>query len=184
MRILDLAFSFCLAFPVFAHAGEFMLESPDVGPQAPIINKHVFKGFGCSGDNISPALAWKNAPAGTKSFAVTVYDPDAPTGSGWWHWVMVNIPAEITSLPQGAGDPASGKAPRGAIQVRTDFGAPGYGGPCPPVGHGDHRYVFTVHALKVDKLDLPADATAALVGFNLHFNTLAKASFTAKYGRK
>jgi Raf kinase inhibitor-like YbhB/YbcL family protein len=184
MRMKFLALAAGLALPLLANAAGFTLESPDVGPKAPIANQHVFKGFGCEGENISPALAWKNAPAGTKSFAITVYDPDAPTGSGWWHWVVANIPADTASLPQGAGDATGSKLPKGAVQIRTDFGAPGYGGPCPPVGHGDHRYVFTVHALKVDKLDLPDGASPALVGFNLHFNTLAKASLTAKYGRK
>ena len=110
---------------------------------------------------MSPALAWKNPPAGTKGYAVTVYDPDAPTGSGWWHWVVYNIPATVTSLPVGAGDRGGAKLPAGALQGRTDFGTAGWGGPCPPKGDKPHRYVFTVHALKTDKLDVPADATAA-----------------------
>jgi hypothetical protein len=146
----------------------------------------VFKGFGCEGDNLSPALEWKNPPAGTKSFVVTVYDPDAPTGSGWWHWVMFNIPADVMKLEQGAGDPAAGKVPAGAVQSRTDFGKPGYGGPCPPQGPSlkkPHRYVFTVHALKVDKLDLDESASGALVGFMANANSLGKASFTGRYGR-
>ena len=167
-----------------ALAGGFTLNSPDVGPKAPIAHKHVFKGFGCEGENVSPALAWSGAPKDTKSFALMVYDPDAPTGSGWWHWVMFNIPADAKDLPQGAGDPAAGKAPKGAVQGRTDFGKPGWGGPCPPVGHGPHRYVFTLHALKADKLDLPEDATAALVGYMVNANSIGKASFTAKYERR
>ena len=167
-----------------ALAGGFALSSPDVGPKAPIANKHVFKGFGCEGENVSPALAWSGAPKDTKSFALMVYDPDAPTGSGWWHWVMFNIPADAKDLPQGAGDPAAGKAPKGTVQGRTDFGKPGWGGPCPPVGHGPHRYVFTLHALKADKLDLPEDATAALVGYMVNANSIGKASFTAKYERR
>ena len=123
------------------------------------------------------------APAGTRSFAVTAYDPDAPTGSGWWHWVIYNIPASATGLPAGAGDPSKGLAPAGSVQGNTDFGAPGYGGPCPPEGHGRHRYVFTVYALKTDRLDLPANATAAMVGFNLNGNMLAKATRTGIYSR-
>jgi Raf kinase inhibitor-like YbhB/YbcL family protein len=181
-RILMIA-SACL-LPMAAQAAGFKLESPDVGAKAPIADKHVFKGFGCDGGNVSPALSWSNAPKDTKSFALTVYDPDAPTGSGWWHWVMIDIPAAATDLAQGAGDPAAGKAPQGARQMRTDFGQPGWGGPCPPQGDKPHRYIFTVHALKVDKLDVPQDATAALVGFMIHANELGKASLTAKYGRK
>lgn len=174
--------SLTLAVPT-AHAGGFALESPDVGSKAPIADKHVFKGFGCAGGNVSPQLAWKDAPAGTKSFALTVYDPDAPTGSGWWHWLMIDIPADAKGLPQGAGDPAKGLAPAGARQMRTDFGAPGWGGPCPPQGDKPHRYVFTLHALKVDRLEVPADATAALVGFMINANRIGKAEFTARYGR-
>jgi Raf kinase inhibitor-like YbhB/YbcL family protein len=172
-----------LLLPFAAHAGSFTLTSPDVSPKAPIPNKHVFKGFGCEGENVSPALVWKDAPAGTKSFALTVYDPDAPTGSGWWHWVMINIPADATGLPQGAGDPAVGKAPKDAIQVRTDFGKTGWGGPCPPVGAKAHRYIFTLHALKIEKIEIPQDATAALAGFMINANTLSRVSFVAKYGR-
>jgi Raf kinase inhibitor-like YbhB/YbcL family protein len=165
-------------------AGKFALESAEIKANAKIAEKHVYKGFGCDGGNVSPSLHWKNAPAGTKSFAVTVYDPDAPTGSGWWHWVVFNLPADVVTLPLGAGDPASGKAPRGAIQSVTDFGAPGYGGPCPPQGDKPHRYVFTVHALKADRLDLDARAMPALVGFMINAERIGKASFTATYGRK
>ena len=164
-------------------AGTFTLESAELKPGATIAQKHVFKGFGCEGANVSPSLKWSNAPAGTKSFAFTVYDPDAPTGSGWWHWIMFNIPANVTSLPAGAGDPGAGKSPSGAVQSRTDFGKPGYGGPCPPKGDKPHRYIFTVYALKVEKIDADADASGALVGFMLNTNELGKASFTAKYGR-
>ncbi len=138
--------------------------------------------LGCSGQNVSPELSWKNAPKGTKSYVLTVYDPDAPTGSGWWHWVVYDIPATTKELPEGAG---SGKAalPEGAKQGRTDFGAPGFGGPCPPPGK-PHRYVFTLYALKTDKLDVPADASPALIGFMTRTNALANAKLTATYGRK
>jgi Raf kinase inhibitor-like YbhB/YbcL family protein len=132
-------------------------------------------GFGCSGSNQSPQLAWSGAPEGTKSFALTCYDPDAPTGSGFWHWVVVNIPAGTTELSLDAGNAKSGKLPAGALQVRTDFGAPGYGGPCPPQGDHPHRYFFTIFAVGVDSLPVTADTSAAVVGFQLHFNTLAKA---------
>ena len=139
--------------------------------------------MGCTGKNVSPSLMWYGAPAGTKSFALTMYDPDAPTGSGWWHWVVYNIPASATSLAAGAGDASKKLLPAGAVQGNTDFGAPGYGGPCPPAGDKPHHYIFTLYALKTDKLDLPAGATAAYVGFNIHANELGKATFTALYGR-
>jgi len=140
-------------------------------------------GFGCEGGNVSPHLAWSGAPEGTRSFALTCFDPDAPTGSGFWHWVVVNIPPHVAELPAGAGDPQGGKLPEGALQVRTDFGAPGYGGPCPPPGHGPHRYVFTLHAVGMDTLPVTADTSAAVVGFHLNFNTLAKATLTGQFGR-
>ncbi|MCP1216216.1 kinase inhibitor [Acetobacter orientalis] len=158
----------------------FVLTSPafkngDTLPQA-----QVFNGMGQSGQNLSPALAWHGVPQGTQSFVVTVYDPDAPTGSGWWHWVVANIPANVTSLPEGAG---SGKAglPAQAVQVRTDFGQPGYGGAAPPVGR-KHHYVFTVHALDVPALDITPEASPALVGFMVHHHTLGAATLTAVYG--
>ena len=141
----------------------------------------VFKGFGCEGANQSPLLVWKNAPAGAKSFAVTVYDPDAPTGSGWWHWLAYNIPATVTQLPAGAGVVGGAGLPPGTAQGRNDFGAASFGGACPPKGSEPHRYVFTVHALKVDKMDLPADASAALIGYMIGANRIDKASLTATY---
>ena len=140
-------------------------------------------GFGCGGGNRSPHLAWTEVPAGTKSFAVTCFDPDAPTGSGFWHWVVVDVPPSVTELPLDAGNPASGKLPAGALQVRTDFGKPGYGGPCPPEGDHPHRYLFTVHAVGMEKLPVTADTSAAVVGFYLNFNTLAKASLMGLFKR-
>jgi Raf kinase inhibitor-like YbhB/YbcL family protein len=164
-------------------AAEFRLSSPVLKDKATIGNEQVFNGFGCTGANISPELIWENAPKDTKSFAVTVYDPDAPTGSGWWHWVIFNIPPSATKLPANAGKVDSGLAPKDSIQSMTDFGSPGYGGPCPPQGDKPHRYIFTVHALKVDQLPLKAEASGAMVGFYLNQNSLAKATFTATYGR-
>jgi Raf kinase inhibitor-like YbhB/YbcL family protein len=158
------------------------LTSPDIKPDATIADEQVFNSFGCSGKNISPALTWSDAPAGTKSFALSVYDPDAPTGSGFWHWVIFNIPATVTSLPKGAGDPKSATAPKGAVQSRTDFGVPGYGGPCPPKGDKPHHYQFTIFAVDIDKIDADENASAAFVGFNLHFHTLAKATLTGLWG--
>ncbi len=164
-------------------ADEFTVTSRDFKPGGRLSEAQVFKGFGCTGGNLSPDLSWKNAPAGTKSFAVSVYDPDAPTGSGWWHWLIFNIPAGVTHLPAGAGDPSKGLAPAGSVQSQTDFGSAGYGGACPPPGDKPHRYVFTVFALKAEKLDLPATASGAMIGFNLNANALARATVTALYGR-
>lgn len=172
-----------LLAPSVTLAAPFHLFSPDVKPGNKIAEKFVYQGFGCSGGNQSPALEWKNAPKDTKSFALTVYDPDAPTGSGWWHWVVVNIPAAVAALPLGAGAAGGHGLPAGSVQVRTDFGTAAYGGPCPPAGDKPHHYVFTLYALKVEKLELPPDATAALAGFMIHANALGKAQFTAKYGR-
>ena len=140
-------------------------------------------GFGCDGGNVSPQLSWSGAPAGTQGFAVSCYDPDAPTGSGFWHWFMVNIPAAVTSLPAGAGDPASGRAPRGALEIRTDFGKPGYGGPCPPPGSNVHRYIFTVHALSVPQLQVTAETSCAIVGFQVNAHTLASARLIGLFRR-
>ena len=164
-------------------AGGFTLTSPQVKEGGHIAAEQVFNGFGCTGGDISPALHWRGAPAGTKSFAVTVYDPDAPTGSGWWHWVVFNIPASVPGLVKGAGNPNSGLAPEGSIQSRTDYGIYGYGGPCPPKGDKPHRYIFTVYALKIDKLPLDKNAPAAMVGFYLHANMLGKAVLKGYYGR-
>lgn len=158
------------------------LTSPDIPGNSRLTMKEVFNSFGCTGQNVSPTLKWTGAPAGTKSFAITVYDPDAPTGSGWWHWMVYNIPATATGIPSGAGTNASA-LPAGSVQGMTDFGAKQWGGPCPPVGDKAHRYIFTVFALKTDKLDVPANATSALIGYNLNGNALAKDSFTALYGR-
>lgn len=162
-----------------AHA-EFAVSSSDFTADAPITNAHVFNGFGCEGENKSPALAWSGAPEGTKSYAVTVYDPDAPTGSGWWHWVAFNIPADVTALDTDAS--ASGM-PEGAVQSRTDFGSENYGGPCPPVGDEPHRYIVTIHALDTEKLELTPESSGALVGYMLNEHRLGKAELTATYGR-
>lgn len=166
-----------------AHAAGFTLSSPAIKAGGMVPKSFEFNGFGCAGDNKSPALKWSGAPKGTKSFAVTVYDPDAPTGSGWWHWQVINIPAEVSELAAGAGTVNSTELPKGAMQIRSDFGAPAWGGVCPPQGDRPHRYIFTVHALKTEKLDVPADATAALTGYMINANALGKASFTARYGR-
>ncbi|MAX79868.1 MAG: YbhB/YbcL family Raf kinase inhibitor-like protein [Crocinitomicaceae bacterium] len=159
----------------------FTLSSKDLGGEA--TKTQEFNGFGCSGENVSPQLSWQNAPEGTKSFAVTMYDPDAPTGSGFWHWVVFDIPANVNELVTNAGNVSLELAPEGAIQSITNYGIQGFGGPCPPEGHGLHQYIITVHALKTDKLGLDASTNPAVVGFNLWANTLAKASIVAYYQR-
>ncbi|MEZ5017076.1 MAG: YbhB/YbcL family Raf kinase inhibitor-like protein [Flavipsychrobacter sp.] len=160
----------------------FTLSSKNLGGTATTVEE--FAGFGCKGENKSPQLSWINAPEGTKSFAITMYDPDAPTGSGWWHWLVFDIPASVNELVAGAGDIALDLAPKGAVQSITDYGSKGYGGPCPPQGHGWHQYIITVHALKTDKLGVDENTNAAIVGFNIWANTIAKASIVTYYQRK
>ena len=161
---------------------KFTLTSPEFSDGATIPNAQVFKGMGFNGGNISPALAWSGAPAGSKSFALMVHDPDAPTGSGWWHWIVYNLPAGTHSLAAGAGDPHKKLLPAGAVQGRTDYGTVGYGGPAPPPGP-PHHYHFRLYALKVEKLDLPTDASAAMIGFNVRAHSLGEALLTGLYGR-
>jgi Raf kinase inhibitor-like YbhB/YbcL family protein len=185
MQKLSVVVACTLALAGAAHAGGFKLSSDDIRPNGAIADEQVFEGFGCTGKNVSPELKWSGAPAGTKSFALLVHDPDAPTGgAGWWHWVVTNIPATAAGLPKGAGKTDGSALPAGAHQVRTDFGSPGWGGPCPPVGDKPHRYNFTLHALKVDKLDLPPDASASLAGLMVGANSIGKATLTGKFGRK
>lgn len=167
------------ALSTAASAQTFTLKSNEVGGQA--TQKQFANVFGCTGENISPQLSWENPPAGTQSFAVTIYDKDAPTGSGFWHWVIFNIPADVRELKSGAGDISKGLAPKEAIQIKTDAGTPGYIGPCPPPGT-PHEYLITVFALK-SKLDLDQNATAAYVGFNLSFQVIEKASIVM-YGQR
>jgi Raf kinase inhibitor-like YbhB/YbcL family protein len=165
-----------------AKAGKFALVSPDIGQDQNMAIDQVYNGFGCTGKNISPALFWSGAPAGTQSFAIMVHDPDAPTGSGFWHWVIYNIPANATSIPTEAGDTKKKIMPAGIIQGRSDFGTYGYGGPCPPPGKV-HHYHFRIFALKVAKLDVAPDASPALIGFNVNANKLAEADLVGLYGR-
>jgi Raf kinase inhibitor-like YbhB/YbcL family protein len=153
----------------------------DYLPEVHILSKEF--GFGCAGGNQSPHLAWSGAPSETKSFAITCFDPDAPTGSGFWHWLVVSIPATVTELPLDAGNLKAGKLPAGALQTRTDLGITGYFGPCPPPNDHPHRYLFTVFAVSQETLAVTADSSAALVGFSLNFNTLAKASLMGLFKR-
>ncbi len=167
--------------PTNAPDRTFTLTSSDLGGQATELQ--LFNGSGCNGRNQSPQLSWSNAPAGTKSFVVTLFDPDAPSGSGWWHWVVFDIPADIHTLPTGAGSPGQTGLPASAVQVRNDYGAMGYGGPCPPPGHGPHAYIVTVYALGVERLGLDAQASPAMVGFCARANPLAKASLIFYHSR-
>jgi Raf kinase inhibitor-like YbhB/YbcL family protein len=178
-KLMRLLYCILAVLPLGASAQTFTLKSSELGGQA--TQHQFFNGFGCHGDNVSPELSWENAPAGTQSFAVTMYDKDAPTGSGFWHWVVFNIPASATELKSGAGDAAKGLLPAGAIQSMTDFGKAGYGGPCPPPG-SPHEYLITVYALK-SKLTLDQSASPAFVGFMLNSNLLAKASIVM-YGQQ
>ncbi|PKH57445.1 YbhB/YbcL family Raf kinase inhibitor-like protein [Shewanella sp. Choline-02u-19] len=161
-------------------AQSFALEisSTDIKEGQLMPKKFEYQGMGCNGGNVSPQLSWSDAPKETKSFAITVFDPDAPTGSGWWHWTVLNLPASTLSLPQGA----SGNLKTG-LETRIDYGKPGFGGACPPKGDGMHRYQFTVWALPEAKLELPADISPAIVGFTLNKMALDKAVLTATYVR-
>lgn len=173
MKHLFLAFAMCCC-AMSSFAQTFTLTSKDVGGQ--FTNQYMAATFGCSGSNQSPELSWTNPPEGTKSFAVTLYDQDAPTGSGFWHWVIVDIPATATGLKRGAGNTQSNAAPAGSLQSVNDTGMPGYLGPCPGEGEAPHHYVFTVYALKTEKLGTTASSTAALTGYMLGKQMLAKAS--------
>lgn len=164
---------------VSGYGNALQLTSSDIQEGRLMAKKHEFKGFGCDGENLSPALSWTDAPAGTKSFAITAYDPDAPTGSGWWHWLVIDIPSTITSLKQGV---AITELP-GSRAIRNDYGLLEFGGACPPAGHGMHRYQFTVWALPETKLMVPDNAHAALVGYMLNASALAKKTLTATYAK-
>lgn len=171
-----------MAFSTTAAADGMTLESRDIAHGEFMSKAQEFEGFGCDGGNRSPQLAWSGAPEGTKAFAVFAYDPDAPTGSGWWHWQLVNIPADVTELATGAGQPDSKAIPEGSRHMRNDYGVKGFGGACPPEGDGAHRYQFTVYALS-QPLELPEDASAALTGYMVNAYALASATIEALYKR-
>ncbi|MGX5657586.1 YbhB/YbcL family Raf kinase inhibitor-like protein [Geodermatophilus nigrescens] len=159
----------------------FTVTSADLTDGEVMPMPHVSGVMGAGGEDRSPQLSWSGAPEGTRGYAVTVYDPDAPTGSGFWHWVVTGIPGSVTELPSGAGDQEGSGLPGGARQLRNDGGFPGYVGAAPPAGHGPHRYFVVVHALDTEDMGVPADATPAFHGFNLFGHTLARATLVVTY---
>ncbi len=159
----------------------FTLTCPTIKAGDTLPTAHVYDQGGYGGENRSPALLWRDAPAETKSFALSVYDPDAPTGSGFWHWYVINIPANVSELVENAGNPKNPHLPEGARQMNNDIAEKGFVGAFPPKGDKPHRYIFTVYALGTERLDLPDNATTAFAGFNVKANALAEASFTAYY---
>ncbi|WP_066373665.1 YbhB/YbcL family Raf kinase inhibitor-like protein [Herbidospora mongoliensis] len=157
------------------------VEASGLADGHPMSTRHVFNDWGFSGENVSPHLTWSGAPEGTQSYAVTCFDPDAPTGSGFWHWLVYDIPASVTELPEGAGNgPAFAGLPEGATHARNDYGTNEYGGAAPPPGW-PHRYLFAVHALDVDKLGVDPGANPAVIGFNITAHTLARGFIAPVY---
>lgn len=171
--ILSIIISAALVTPVTAN--DFSVSSSDIAEGQQLRSDQVFQGFGCEGGNVAPALSWGNAPEGTKSFAITVYDPDAPTGSGWWHWFAFNIPADVSTLKTGEALPES------AIELINDYGVKGFGGACPPPGEA-HRYQFTVYALPT-MLEIDDSVSNALAGYMVRANAIASTTLTAIYNR-
>jgi Raf kinase inhibitor-like YbhB/YbcL family protein len=159
----------------------FELTSDDVTDGAPLAMAQVSGVMGSGGSDTSPQLSWRGFPEETKSFAVTVYDPDAPTMSGFWHWAVAEIPLSTTSLPSGAGDEAGDKLPEGAVQFKNDAGMRSFVGAAPPAGHGPHHYYVAVHALDVESLGLPKSASPAYLGFNIFAHALARAVIVGTY---
>lgn len=159
----------------------FAVTSEDVTEGVLLSDRQVYNSFGMSGENVSPQLSWSGFPEQAKSFAVTCYDPDAPTGSGFWHWVLIDIPVSVTSLPAGAGG-GTAALPPGAFHVRNDYGTKDFGGAAPPKGDEPHRYIFAVHAVDEEKLGIDSDVSPAVAGFNLRFHTIARGLLIPVYG--
>lgn len=179
-QLKSVIFVALLMGPAHSFADQLQLTVPDLA-QKGFTNQFIFNQFGCNGDNLSPQINWQNVPSEAKSLVLSVYDPDAPTGSGWWHWVVVNIPTTATTLVQSAGNNPQ-LLPSGSQAIRNDFGVSHYGGPCPPE-KSDHRYQFTLYALDVDHIDVNEQTTPAMVGFIANFHQVAKASVTYHYSR-
>ena len=173
-----------VAFAAEVAAPGLHLSSPSFAAGGTIPHQFSYDGYGCSGENVSPQLQWSGAPAGTHSFALTMFDPDARSGQGWWHWVVFNIPASAKGLQKGAGAGSGDLMPGGAVQGRSDFQTVGYGGPCPPAGQKPHHYVFTLYALDIDSLEglSPLTSGPYLVK-TMRGHVIAKATLTALFGR-
>jgi Raf kinase inhibitor-like YbhB/YbcL family protein len=160
----------------------FTVTSENVTHGQQMSDNQVYNSFGMTGQNISPQLSWSGFPAETRSFAVTIFDPDAPTGSGFWHWVVIDVPASVTSLPAGAGDATGSGLPAGAFHVRNDYMTKDFGGAAPPAGDPPHRYVMAVHAVDVETLGINSDVSPAVAGFNLRFHTIGRGLLVPVYG--
>jgi Raf kinase inhibitor-like YbhB/YbcL family protein len=185
VKKLFLALGSCLAFAVpsaFAESGGFRLMSPAWHEGGSVPQENLFNGSGCGGANVSPEFHWSGAPSGTRSFAITIFDPDAPSGDGWWHWVVFNIPGAVFELPAGAGGRGSRGLPPGSVQCRNDYGEWGYGGPCPPPG-STHRYMVRVYALNVEKLPFGSETPPAKVAKQIQAHSIGVAQLIVKFGR-
>jgi Raf kinase inhibitor-like YbhB/YbcL family protein len=185
LKKLSLILGSCLAFAVpnaLAQSADFRLASSEWHEGGMVPRQNVFNGSGCGGANVSPELHWSGAPGDAKSFAITIFDPDAPAAGGWWHWVIFNIPVTVSELPAGAGSKQSRGAPAASIQCRNDFGEPGYGGPCPPAGT-THRYQARVYALNTERLPFGSEAPPAKVAKQIEAHSIGVASLTVKFGR-
>lgn len=182
MRFVAVAVLAAAATP--APAAAFDLTSDDFAAGETIPLVHSFDGFGCVGENVSPALAWTGAPEGAQSFALMVHDPDAPTGgAGFWHWIVLDIPADADGLDRGAGAAGGAALPEGARHGLNDYGVEAWGGPCPPEGDGPHRYDFTLYALPTASLEAPEGATTSLIGFLVNANAIARATLQGVFER-
>jgi Raf kinase inhibitor-like YbhB/YbcL family protein len=184
MRFCTIALVCCFLFLICVDAdnGTFRLESSEWRDGGTVPVRNLFNGSGCNGGNISPAFHWSGAPKGTRSFAITIYDPDAPAPGGWWHWVVFNIPSAMSNIPAGAGDKGSGKLPSGSSQCKNDYGEPGYGGPCPPPGT-THRYVVKIYALDVDRIPGSAETAPGRAAKLVQEHSIGSSQLTVSFGR-
>jgi len=180
MKMMFFLFSYLILSTTEADAKRFSLSSPELKKNTYFQQKYLWNKNGCKGENISPPLEWEYAPKNTESFALTVFDPDATSGSGWWHWVLINIPKTAKKISENASKNKS--IPHGSIEIRNDFGEISWGGPCPPPGE-THHYVFTIYALKTKGISVNEQSTPAQIGIELQKNMIKKASFTIKASR-